>query len=186
MNELCALTQDDLEPLKRWIDNIKEVKDEDLPRFFVMVDTMRREQSDILGAFLTSVRREMLRRMQERGADAIPDKEFEIALDRQYTTYEFDLEKLREACVLLPSEEAAKVIKYIPEHTEVVRERWEHGAPVSITTLAKKYRGTHVAALLTDAMKRTELEPRVVVKPRKTVRNITRTSSTPSIGGAAA
>lgn len=60
-------------------------------------------------------------------------------LTDEYSPWAYDMAKLRDAAYLLPDSERVKVIKHVPERTEITPAHDEPGAAVSMTALAKKY-----------------------------------------------
>ena len=120
---------------------------------------------DQFSSFITAGKNELEKRLTERGATAIPSTTHEITLVPQWSAYRYDLELLKDAARNLPEEEAAKIIRHIPE--QVIPAHDEPGAAVSISALAKKYAGSEVGITLAEAQQRDSLGVKVVVKPRK-------------------
>ena len=177
IEQIAAEVSDQIAILSHWAEYLVPAADADLPRFHELAQSVKAEQSAALTEIMNACKREVMRRIVARGAREIPDKDFTIALDEQYAPYAFDLELLKEAAALLPDDEAAIVVKHFPELVEITPERWDPGNPVSINALRKKYAGSTVGDILNLAMTRDTLEPKVIIKPRKTiaaVKNVTR------------
>jgi hypothetical protein len=106
--------------------------------------------------------------MKERGARSIPDPDFEIALEEEFSAYTRNVDAAIEAALLLPEKEAIKVYKMIPAWTETIYHPAEHvvGAPVSINALRKKYAGSEVDTLLGKALHRTKVGEKVIMRRR--------------------
>ena len=115
--------------------------------------------------FITAGKNELEKRMTERGATAIPSTTHEVTLVPQWSAYRYDLDLLKDAARNLPEEEAAKIIRHIPE--QVIPAHDEPGAAVSITALAKKYAGSEIGITLAEAQQRDSLGVKLVMKERR-------------------
>ncbi len=145
--------------------DIRSASDDRVVELLAMAqDELARVKSDFDG-FIQSAKNELERRMIERGASAIPSQTHEITLEPEWSAYRYDLEKLRDAARNLPPEEAAKILKHVPE--VVIPAHDEPGPAVSISALAKKYAGSEVGVILAQAQQRDPLGVKVTVKPRK-------------------
>lgn len=129
-------------------------------------EELARVKSDF-GSFIQAAKNELERRMVERGASAIPSLTHEIRLEPEWSQYRYDIEKLRDAARNLPEEEAAKILRHVPE--QVIPAHDEPGPAVSISALAKKYAGSEIGITLAEAQQRDSLGFKVVVKARKPV-----------------
>lgn len=113
---------------------------------------------------------EVERRLRERGARALLHPSFDkVELEEQHTAYAFDVSALCEAAVILrqlgKEDEAAKLVKLVPEQTTIVPEHYEPGNPRSITALREKYGQTPgIGSALGRAMNRQSLGSRLVIK----------------------
>jgi hypothetical protein len=96
-----------------------------------------------------SCKRILEARIRARGAKGIPHPDYECELEPEYGGVITDLAALREAAKLLKADEAAKVIRHVPEFRPApVAAHDEPGAAVSIAALKKRYAGSQVAVLL--------------------------------------
>ena len=120
---------------------------------------------DQFSSFITAGKNELEKRLTERGATAIPSTTHEITLVPQWSAYRYDLELLKDAARNLPEEEAAKIIRHIPE--QVIPAHDEPGAAVSISALAKKYAGSEIGITLAEAQQRDSLGVKLVMKERR-------------------
>ena len=120
---------------------------------------------DQFAAFISAGKNELEKRMIERGATAIPSTTHEVTLVPQWSAYRYDLDLLKDAARNLPEDEAAKIIRHIPE--QVIPAHDEPGAAVSITALAKKYAGSEVGVVLAQAQQRDSLGAKLVLKERR-------------------
>ena len=133
------------------------------------------EQIDDLYSIEHGIDLEIERRMRERNARAIAHPSFEkIELEEQFTSYMFDKDALSEAAAIFKTlgkdDEAAKLIKHVPEQTTVVPAHYEPGKAVSILALREKYGSTPgVGEALARALSRQSLGTKLIVK-RKAVR----------------
>jgi hypothetical protein len=124
---------------------------------------------------------EIERRLKERRTDpdskvALPHPELVIELEPQFGSYMFDIDRLRDAAAMLCPEEAKKLVKYTPAHTDPVPEKWEPGATASIKAIRDKYPGSDVAKLIADSMDRPRFGDRLTIKLREvTPKNVTGT-----------
>ena len=137
-----------------------------------VVDLLQMAQDELarineeIGAFVTTAKNELERRLVERGATAIPSQTHEVTLVPQWSAYRYNIDALLDVARNLPEAEAAKIVRHVPE--EVIPAHVEAGAPVSIAALAKKYAGSEVGVRLAEAMQRDSLGCKLVVKARKT------------------
>ena len=115
--------------------------------------------------FIAAGKNELEKRMTERGATAIPSQTHEVKLEPQWSAYRYDLDLLKDAAKNLPEEEAAKIIRHIPE--QIIPAHDEPGAAVSISALAKKYAGSEVGITLAQAQQRDSLGEKLVLKERR-------------------
>ncbi len=115
--------------------------------------------------FIAAGKNELERRMTERGATAIPSQTHEVALIPQWSAYRYDLALLADAARNLPEDEAAKIIRHVPE--QIIPAHDEPGAAVSISALARKYAGSEVGVVLAQAQQRDSLGAKLVLKERR-------------------
>lgn len=112
---------------------------------------------------------ELAARMKERGAKQIPHPSIEVALEDQFTAYRPDVDTLLEAARLCKPDEAAKLVKHIPEYQPptpaVIPEHDEAGATSSILAIAKRYPGSALETLINAAMQRDKTGMRFVFRP---------------------
>ena len=120
---------------------------------------------DQFAAFISAGKNELEKRMIERGATAIPSTTHEVTLVPQWSAYRYDLDLLKDAARNLPEDEAAKIIRHIPE--QIIPAHDEPGAAVSISALAKKYAGSEVGITLAQAQQRDSLGVKLVLKERR-------------------
>lgn len=153
--------------------DLTTMSDDQLQTF--LMDAMQ-ERMDVAAFYKRAedtARAEFLRRLQERGAKAIPvsDSRIEkIELEETYEPYVYDVQALRDACVLLQDDtERAKIVKHETAWTEIIEhpDQYVAGAAVSITATKKKYAGTEIASLLDRGMHRASLGPKLAFKMKK-------------------
>ncbi len=120
---------------------------------------------DQFTSFIAAAKNELERRLIDRGATAIPSTTHEVTLVPQWSAYRYDLALLKDAAKNLPEEEAAKIIKRVPE--QVIPAHDEPGAAVSISALAKKYAGSEIGITLAEAQQRDSLGVKLVMKERR-------------------
>lgn len=140
------------------------------------LDEIREE----FGAVIIGLEIETRKRLEKRGARSIANPRFSVELVDEYEPYRYDLDLLRAAATMLPAEEAAKIVKFVPEMTETVAAHYVPGAAVSIAALVKKYGDTsEVGKALSTAMTRNKTGDKLVVKDREPNAPI----SLPRVGG---
>jgi len=142
----------------------KTMVDEDLMLCIDSLAEQRRLVADYFKAIEAEGKAEIQRRIEERGATAIPSKDFECKLEDEWSAYAYDTSLLEKARTMLPDDEAVKVCKFVPERTEIIPARTEPGNARSITALREKYAGSPVAEVLSQAMTRSHLGKKVVIK----------------------
>ena len=120
---------------------------------------------DQFTSFIAAGKNELEKRLTERGATAIPSTTHEVTLVPQWSAYRYDLELLKDAAKNLPEEEAAKIIRHVPE--QVIPAHDEPGAAVSISALARKYAGSEIGITLAEAQQRDSLGVKLVMKERR-------------------
>jgi hypothetical protein len=77
---------------------------------------------------------------------------------------------------MLADDEARKLVKHTPEHTDTIPEKWEAGSTASIKALRDKYPGSDVAKILSESMDRPRLGDRLTIKLREPApKNVTGT-----------
>lgn len=146
----------------------KEFTDDALVVYHRAAAEERQRLIDRMNQVSVAIENEWLRRLKERKARTIPSKDLEISLEDVLTQYEYDLDALVRAKALLPEEEGAKVVRLVPEETKVIPAHLEHGNPVSIAALQRKYgTGNPVGDALAAGMRRQKIDEKLVVKPRK-------------------
>ncbi len=145
--------------------DIRAASDDRVIDLLAMAEEEYARVKNDFGSFIQAAKNELERRMIERGATAIPSQTHDIRLEPEWSAYRYDLEKLRDAARNLPPEEAAKILKHVPE--VVIPAHDEPGPAVSISALAKKYAGSEVGITLAEAQQRDSLGVKIVVKPRK-------------------
>lgn len=153
--------------------DVAKLSDAELPMLRSMLLDDIAEYKDPRVLLIAQCEAVMRKRMLERGAHALPSSTHIVALEDQYTPYAYDLEGLKKAAAMLPDDEAAKVVKHVPELTTTVPAHDEPGMTVSIAALIKKYGvdddgnpTSDVGKALAASMKRDPLDPKLVVKPR--------------------
>jgi len=113
----------------------------------VMVNAAGEEKRRLLDMFREieeAGKAEIERRLKERGATELPTPHLaECKLEEQFTAYLDDYEAAREAERLLRAagkdEDAAKIIKHVPERTIVEKAHDELGNRNSISAIVKRY-----------------------------------------------
>jgi len=124
---------------------------------------------------------EIERRLKERRTDpdskvAIPHPQLIIELEPQFGSYIFNVDGLRRAAAMLAPEEARKLVRYTPAHTDPVPEKWEPGPTASIKAIRDKYPGSDIAKILGESMDRPRVGDRLTIKPREVApKNVTPT-----------
>ena len=134
------------------------------------IDNLRVERDrarDYMNGIVREAEFEAERRLLARGAMQIPHPDFEVGLEPQFGAYAFNLEQLAEAKKLLPDDEGAKILKLVPERVTVIAEHLEPGPAVSISALARKYKGSIAGDLLASAMTRPSLGTKFFFRRRK-------------------
>lgn len=148
--------------------DIKSLPDKDLLEYRLMIA----EHFEELKAVEHKIDLDIRRRLEERGARALPHAGFDkIELVEEWTPYLYDNDKLLKAKTLLQEagqdEEANKLIKFIPEEVTIIPEHYEHGNPISITALLNKYGETPgLGEYLKGSMSRESLGTRLVIKKK--------------------
>lgn len=154
------------------------------------------DEADVIGDYRAAALRELERRIRDRRATnpqarAIPHPAYEIELVDEYTPYRAHVGTLVAAQTLLPEDEAAKIVspvrgkivvtlpiesdvgeatalaKRFGGHVEVTPAGFVAGNVASIIALAKKYAGTAVGALLTQAISRDHTGEKLIFRRRK-------------------
>lgn len=126
--------------LRDMVARISEFGDEEVALFADMVKTIMDDERDKLGAILNAAKLELLRRMQERGARAIPSPLFEkIEREDEFAPYVADFDKLSEAKKLLKEDEAAKLFTHYAGGMVWTPPRDEAGNANAINAIIKKY-----------------------------------------------
>lgn len=134
------------------------------------------EERETLTEVEHGIKRELQRRLAEREGREIMHPRFEkLGLEDQFTQYVFDVAKLRQAQRILrmngKDEDAAEILHHVPEQTEIIAAHDEPGNTATIKAIIKRYGAESVVGkLLSEAMTRSQLEPRLVIKPQKAVR----------------
>ena len=145
--------------------DIPSASDDRIIELVQMAEDELARVKDQFTSFIAAGKNELEKRLTERGATAIPSTTHEVTLVPQWSPYRYDLALLKDAARNLPEEEAAKIIRHIPE--QVIPAHDEPGAAVSITALAKKYAGSEVGVVLAQAQQRDSLGVKLVMKERR-------------------
>ena len=153
-----------MEPIIGGID-LANASDDRIIELVQMADDELARIKDAFSAFIAAGKNELEKRMIERGATAIPSQTHEVTLVPQWSAYRYDLDLLKDAARNLPEDEAAKIIRRIPE--QIIPAHEEPGAAVSIAALAKKYAGSEVGITLAQAQQRDSLGVKLVLKERR-------------------
>lgn len=131
------------------------------------------EQREDLKQIEHAIDLEIERRLRDRKARELPHPKFDkIALEEQFSPYTADFAALNEAQRVLKAlgkdEDAAKVVKHVPERINVIAAHDEYGAPVSIAALIRQYGAeSRIGELLIRGLSRVSLGTRLVVKPKR-------------------
>jgi chemotaxis protein CheY-P-specific phosphatase CheC len=149
--------------------DLASMEDVKVAQFHEMVKDTRQALSADFNEIEKSAKGELLTRLQHRNARAIASPLFDkIERVDQYTQYAFDIELLSEVAAMLPPDEAAKIIKFVPEKTTIIPAHYEPGAAVSIAAAIRKYgEASEVGEKLTRAMTRSKVGETVEIKPLK-------------------
>jgi len=148
--------------------DIKSLPDKDLLDYRLMIS----EHFEELKAVEHKIDLDIRRRLEERNSRALPQAGFDkIELVEEWTPWVYNNDNLLKAKELLKEagqdEEAAKLIKKVPEQVTVIAEHYESGNPISITALRNKYGDTPgLGELLQGAMSRQSLGTRLVIKKK--------------------
>lgn len=119
------------------------------------------------------IKLELRRRAAERGGREIMHPRFEkLGLEDQFTSWVYDIDLLRKAQKLLldngKDEEAAKILRHVPENVTVIAAYDEAGNSTSIDSIIRRFgEDSEVGKLLVAARSRSKLEDKLVIKPRK-------------------
>jgi len=144
----------------------ERLSDEAVMQNLDMALEAKAEAVQVIDAQISRWRNEILRRLRERGARALPHPDYECERKDEYSSWDYDIPTLQEAAPLLNDEERAKILKWIDERITVDPAHWEPGHPKSIQALIDKYSGTKVAHLLEKARQRKFIREVLVFKRR--------------------
>lgn len=165
--------------------DVGTLTDAQLPLLRAMLLDDISENRDPRTILVAQAEAEIKKRLLERGAKALPVTTHIVELEDQYTPYVFDLDKLRAARAMLPDDEAAKILKFVPELIPApIPEHYDPGPAVSINAIINKYGvdddgnpTSEVGKLLKEAMTRQKTDVKLIIKPRPIAqRNVTPTA----------
>ena len=110
-----------------------------------------------------------------RGARSVPHKLYDVLIEPEYVADPPDFDALREAQKHLPDDEAAKVIRHVPEFSpDPIPAYDEPGLAVSIAALRRKYAGTIVDELREKGLRKRQVGTKFVFRRRKNAaKNVT-------------
>lgn len=114
---------------------------------------------------------EIERRMRRDNSRELAHPAFDkIELEEQFTAYVYDVEKLKAAAEKLKKlgkpDDAAKLVKHVPEEVTVVPAHDAAGNPRSIASIAGRF-GGEIKTLLDAGMTRQSLGTRLVVRVKR-------------------
>ncbi|GAC1388033.1 MAG: hypothetical protein NVSMB31_01350 [Vulcanimicrobiaceae bacterium] len=165
LNQAMRLSEE-IAALAAFVPRLESMPDADVVKFSEMAKDARRNASEMFSTVSDEAIRIVKARLLKRGATEIKDPSFEkCKLEDQFTPYAFDIEKLQAAAKLLNSDDAKKVVKFVPETTTTVPAHYEAGNPVSIAAIIRSAGAeSAVGKLLSEAMTRSKVDEKLVVK----------------------
>ena len=145
---------------------VEEMDEPTLKEFIKNGLTWQETLAQVAGTALAHARAEYQKRLVALAIEAVPDREWIIKLEDEYTPYVPDkmlLEEIAQHPALTP-EEQAKLGRIVPE--EIVPAHFEPGATVSILAIADRYANHPIGDAITAAMRRNHKGKGLVFKRR--------------------